>query len=138
MAYEIITKQQEEMIDMLIEGKSISDIARILKVTRNTIYAWKDKECIKAELDKRKQLLIHQGNDLILKDITSYVDQIKALAKDVSDKRVCLAANQYLLNRIYGSPSGTMEDDSSNTDENIPENDLEKELNRFKKLRAIK
>lgn len=44
-----------------------------------------------------------QGNSYIMKDLTTYIDNIKALANDKSDKRVALSANQYLLNRIYGN-----------------------------------
>ncbi|MDE3397081.1 helix-turn-helix domain-containing protein, partial [Clostridioides difficile] len=54
-------------------------------------------------------------NLLILKDLETYINNIKELASDKSDKRVMLAANQYLINRIYGTPTNTIiqaEDDS--------------------------
>lgn len=138
MAYEIITKQQDEMIGMLIEGESISDIARKLGVTRNTIYVWKEKEVVKAELDKQKHLLVNQGNDVILKDLITYIGTIKELAKDKSDKRVCLAANQYLINRIYGNPTTLLEVNESENTDNMSETELENEINKFKKLKAVK
>ncbi|MBO0555300.1 helix-turn-helix domain-containing protein [Clostridium botulinum] len=138
MAYDVLTVKQSDMITMLIEGHSITDIAKKLNVTRNTIYAWMNKDNVKAELDRRKRELAHQGNQIILKDLTTYIDNIKNLANDRSDKRVSLAANQYLLNRIYGNPTSVVEDNSTNDSENIDTNVLEDELNKFKNIRRVK
>ncbi|MGJ0908867.1 helix-turn-helix domain-containing protein [Clostridium botulinum] len=138
MAYDVLTVKQSDMVTMLIEGHSITDIAKKLNVTRNTIYAWMNKDNVKAELDRRKRELAHQGNQIILKDLITYIDNIKNLANDRSDKRVSLAANQYLLNRIYGNPTSVVEDNTSDNNDNIDTNVLEEELNKFKKIRRVK
>ncbi|MBN3421745.1 helix-turn-helix domain-containing protein [Clostridium botulinum] len=134
----VITQQQSDMITMLIEGHNITDIAKKLNITRNTVYAWMKKEHIDAELNKRKQELKNQGNQIILKDLSTYIGNIKQLANDKSDKRVSLAANQYLLNRIYGNPTCTTEEGSNENNNNLDENELEKELNEFTEIRRIK
>lgn len=138
MAYDVLTVKQNDMITMLIEGENITDIAKKLNVTRNTIYAWMNKDNVKAELDRRKRELASQGNQLILKDLTTYIGNIKELANDKSDKRVCLAANQYLINRIYGNPTSVVEDNTSDNNDNLNDNELEQELNKFKKIRRVK
>lgn len=138
MAYDVLTVKQNDMITMLIEGENITDIAKKLKVTRNTIYAWMNKDNVKAEINMRKQELKRQGNQIILRDLTTYIDNIKELANDNSDKRVSLAANQYLLNRIYGNPTNVVEDNKENNNDNLNDNELEQELNKFKKLRRVK
>ncbi|WP_242825361.1 helix-turn-helix domain-containing protein [Clostridium sporogenes] len=138
MAYDVLTVKQSDMVTMLIEGHSITDIAKKLNVTRNTIYAWMNKDNVKAELDRRKRELAHQGNQIILKDLTTYVDNIKNLANDKSDKRVSLAANQYLLNRIYGNPTSVVEDNKENNNDTLDTNVLEEELNKFKNIRRVK
>ncbi|MCR1933540.1 helix-turn-helix domain containing protein [Clostridium tepidum] len=138
MAYDVLTVKQSDMVTMLIEGENITDIAKKLNVTRNTIYAWMNKDSVKAELDKRKRELSRRGNNLIMKDLTTYIDNIKNLANDKSDKRVSLAANQYLLNRIYGNPTNVVEDNTDNTGDNVDTNVLEEELNKFKKIRRVK
>ncbi|NFI38784.1 helix-turn-helix domain-containing protein [Clostridium botulinum] len=138
MAYDVLTVKQSDMITMLIEGHSITDIAKKLNVTRNTIYAWMNKDNVKVELDKRKRELATQGNQIILKDLTTYIDNIKNLANDRSDKRVSLAANQYLLNRIYGNPTSVVEENSNENNDNLDTNVLEEELNKFKKIRRVK
>lgn len=134
----VITQQQSDMITMLIEGHSITDIAKKLNITRNTVYAWMKRDNINAELDKRKQELKSQGNQMILKDLSTYIGNIKDLANDKSDKRVSLAANQYLLNRIYGNPTCTTEDNNNENNDNLNENELEKELNEFTQIKRIK
>lgn len=130
---DILTTKESTLVSLLIEGMNITDIAKKLKVTRNTVYSWMNKDVIKAEIDKRKQDLSRQGNRLIMKDMAIYIDNIKVLANDKSDKRVCLAANQYLLNRVMGVPTasigdGTQDDDNNGTD--VLE--LETELKKFK------
>lgn len=112
MSYEVLTVQQNDMVTMLINGENITDIAKKLNINRNTVYNWMKKDNIRAELDRRKQELAHQGNQMILKDLTTYIGNIKDLANDKSDKRVCLAANQYLINRIYGSPTANINVDN--------------------------
>lgn len=126
------------MITMLINGENITDIAKKLNVTRQTVYNWMEKDNIKAELDKRRRELAHQGNSIIMKDLTTYIDNIKQLANDKSDKRVSLAANQYLLNRIYGNPTNVMEDNTENNSDNTDINVLEQELKEFKNLKRVK
>lgn len=134
----ILTNKESDMITMLIEGVAITDIAKKLNVTRQTIYNWQEKDHVKAELDRRRRELSRQGNSIILKDLTTYIDNIKNLANDKSDKRVSLAANQYLLNRIYGNPTNVVEDNTDSTGDNVDTNVLEEELNKFKKLRRVK
>jgi ribulose 1,5-bisphosphate carboxylase large subunit-like protein len=134
----LLTKDQEEMITLMIQGEKITDIARKLDKARSTIYEWMKLDSVKAEMDRRKQELAHQGNNYILRDLITYIDNIKALANDRSDKRVCLAANQYLINRIYGNPTNTLEVSSETDDSNVNESELEKELDKFKKLSIVK
>lgn len=138
MSYNVLSVKESDMITMLIEGHSITDIAKKLNITRQTVYNWMEKDNIKAELDRRRRELSRQGNSIILKDLTTYIDNIKNLANDKSDKRVSLAANQYLLNRIYGNPTNVVEDNTDSTGDNVDTNVLEEELNKFKKLRRVK
>lgn len=138
MAYDALTLKESDMVTMLIEGVGITDIASRLNVTRQTIYNWSSRDSIKAELDRRRRELATQGNNVILKDLTSYIDNIKELAGDKSDKRVSLAANQYLLNRIYGNPTNVVEDNSEDLGDNVDSNVLETQLNEFKKLKRVK
>ncbi|MDU1313922.1 MAG: helix-turn-helix domain-containing protein [Clostridium septicum] len=130
---EIVTREQIQMITMLIEGENITDIAKTIGVTRNTIYAWMGKPTVKAELDRRKRGIINQGNAYILKDLTTFISNIKELANDKSDKRVCLAANQYLIDRILGRTSQVIDTGNSGNSENDGQiNEVEAVVERIK------
>lgn len=130
----MLTKDQEKLITAYIEGNKITDIAKLLNVNRNTVYNWLDKDEVKAEMDRRKRDLANLGNQIILRGINTYISNIKALANDTSDKRVCLAANQYLLNRIYGNPTSIVETTEGES-ESVNEFELEAELKRFKLIK---
>lgn len=138
MAYEVLTVQQNDMISLLICGEPITDIAKKLKVNRMTVYNWMARDNIKAELDRRKHDLTNQGTALMLRDLDTYIGTIKELARDKSDKRVCLAANQYLINRIYGNPTQSVEVTEVDDADKLNENELENELKKFKGLKMIK
>lgn len=121
MAEKEISLQQYDMIALYLKGENISDIAKKLNVNRKTIYNWLDKDNVKAELDKRRRDLANQANQILMKDITTYIGNIQELARDKSDKRVCLAANQYLINRLYGNPTNSIvtEDKTDNKKEDF-------------------
>ncbi|ARB07116.1 hypothetical protein Semix9P1_phi73 [Clostridioides phage phiSemix9P1] len=110
-----LSEDESNAVYLLISGLTVTEVAKAIGVTRQTIYNWMNREHIRKEIDRRKQELTNQGNLLILKDLETYINNIKELASDKSDKRVMLAANQYLINRIYGTPTNTIiqaEDDS--------------------------
>lgn len=132
VSYEVITTQESSMLTMLMQGENITDIAKKLEVNRGTIYNWLNKDCVKAELTRRKQELTTQANQLIMRDLATYVDNIKALANQKEDKRVSLAANQYMVNRAIGTPTGVIDNGDSLNDESVNEIELEAELRRFR------
>jgi transposase-like protein len=133
----VLNEKQEKMISMIIQGETIAAIARSINVTRSTIYSWLNKDNIKAELNRRRQDIVNEGNNYILKDVKSYIDKIKELAKDKSDKRTCLAANQYLLNRVYGNTTSVADDYSDAQNDTVDENELARQLEKFKKMGKI-
>lgn len=129
----MLTKEQEKVVTLYIEGNKITDIAKVVRKSRQTIHAWLNLDEVKAELDKRKQDLANRGNQLILRDITTYIDNIKTLANKCADSRVKLAANQYLLNRVYGNPTNILETNADDNDNNVDTMELANELENFKR-----
>lgn len=139
MAEKELSLQQHDMITMYLKGENISDIAKKLNVNRSTIYNWLDKENVKAEIDRRRREVTNQANQLLMKDIGTYISNIQDLARDKTDKRVCLAANQYLINRIYGNPTNSIVTEDK-TDDKKDDFDLdmldEVDLGKIVKLKA--
>lgn len=134
----MLTKDQEKMITMLIEGERITDIAKKIGVSRQTIYSWMNKDDAKAELDQRRQDIKTQGNAYILKDVQTYIDEVKRIAKDSTDQRVKFSANKYLIDRTLGVPTATGDEDMDNNSDSVNENELEEQLKKFKNMKVVK
>lgn len=135
----IITVQQDKMIDLLLTGENISDIAKQLNVARSTIYDWKSRSEIKAELERRREQLKKSAQDKITNDVCTYVDNMKELACNSTDIRVKYQANKYLIDQCLGSPSAAKEDnkDTNTGKENTDTNTLKKQLEDIK-LQVVK
>lgn len=135
----IITKEQDIMIDMLLQGETISDIAKKIGVTRQSIYTWKDKEHCKVELEARRHMLKKSAHDRITRDVCTYVDNIKDLANNSTDQRVRLQANKYLIDQSLGAPATVKEDNNVIGKEEAKDtNTLKKELEDIKNLKVVK
>lgn len=126
------------MITMLIEGYRITDIAKKIGVSRTSIYTWKDSDEVKAALNRRTQDIKNQGNAYILKDVNTYIDEVKKIAKESTDQRVKFSANKYLIDRTLGVPTATGDDETEDGNETVNENELEQELKKFRNMKVIK
>lgn len=135
----MITKEQSEMIDYLIEGKSISEIAKILNKARTTIYAWLKLEQVNEELEDRKRELTRADRDKINSSVDMCINNLLELANFSNDQRVKMQANKYLLDRALGTPTiAKEEDDNSSNKDDKNKNDLKNDLEEIKKLTVIK
>ncbi|NFN93631.1 helix-turn-helix domain-containing protein [Clostridium botulinum] len=135
----VINMDQDKMIDMILSGESIAEIARKLNVARSTIYTWKEKENIKAELESRRQQLKKTGQDKISSDICTYINNMKEMANQKTDNRVRFQANKYLIDQCLGSPTAAKEEvKTSNGKENTDTNTLKQEIEDIKNLKVVK
>lgn len=121
----IIDDQKEQCLDMLLKGFTITETAKFLDISRQSIYNWLGDEVFNTELDKRVQELSIAGNKKILSDINAYINKIKELSIKGKSEKVQLEATTYLLDRIYGRPSTKVEVNEDKKDkENIEDNVL--------------
>lgn len=136
----ILSKEQSDMIDMMLEGVPMTSIAKEIGVHRSTLYVWKDLDYVRAELEERRRQLRKAAKDKLAANVESYVTNLIDLANNSTDQRVKLQANKYLLDQAIGSPSTTKEetDTSGNDDKNKDTNTLKKELDDIKNLKVVK
>lgn len=134
-----ITEEQYKMIDLLLEGKPIASIARILNKSRTSIYNWLSTEVINQEIENRKSQMRIVAKDKITSNIGSCVQNMIDLANNSKDPRVKLQANKYLIDQVLGVP-GTSKDNTFVNGENNSnnENKLRAELEDIKNLKVIK
>lgn len=138
---DIITVDQDKMIDLLLQGESISSIARMLNIARSTVYKWRDLSYISAELEERRNQLKKAAQNKITNDVCTYIDNMKEMANSSTDIRVKYQANKYLIDQCLGSPkaqSSEIKDNNDNPDKNKDVNELKKDIDDIKKLKAVK
>ncbi|MGN9161237.1 helix-turn-helix domain-containing protein [Clostridium sulfidigenes] len=136
----ILSKEQSDMIDMMLEGVPMTSIAKEIGVHRSTLYVWKDLDYVRAELEERRRQLRKAAKDKLTANVTNYVANLIELANNSSDQRVKLQANKYLLDQAIGSPSVTKEETNTpgNGDKSKDTNTLKKELDDIKNLKVVK
>ena len=117
----ILAEKHLKCIDLIIEGKNITDIAKILKVSRAAIYNWlKDKE-FNNELDKRKQEIKSKGMDKMLCELELHLNNISNLALNSASDAVRLNASSFYVEHVLGKATTKIE---TNTDSKEDEKDL--------------
>lgn len=134
----VITKEQSDMIDLILQGHSITDIAKNhLKLHNSTLYRWMDKIEVKAELEERRKHIKKAASDKITSNILQCVDNMIDMANNSTDPRVRLQANKYLLDQCIGSPTTAKEEKASATGENknADVNTIKKELEALKVIK---
>lgn len=134
---DVVTKQHSEMLEYIMDGKTPTEISRLMNVSRSTIYNWLKLEYVQVELENRKADLRRQAKDKINSKVNLLVDNMMELACNSSDQRVRLQANKYLLDRSLGVPTAAKEDniDPGDSDKNKDSNQLKKELEDIKNLK---
>lgn len=132
MANKTLTDKQIQAIELIVQGESISDVAKLIGVSRTTVSTWKNKdELFKAELDKSLQALKSDVETQILNNINPLMNRLIKIALKSSSDKTSLDAIIYTLNRLLGTPTNKTQDISSsiNDDKEIKDiNSMLKEI----------
>lgn len=100
-----LTDKQKRLVELLLEGCNYNECARVLGVNRKTIYAWRDKPEVKAELDKGRQAMKNTVEQTILVNIEPLVQRLLQIATTSKSDKTSLDAIMYCINRLCGSPT---------------------------------
>jgi|GEM_PF-2980535 len=92
----------ETFTNMLVLGCSITEITDEIGFSRQTYYKWMDDSDIMTEVNKRIKIVHTEGQSFIKARYKKYLSNIDKLCDDMTDKRTCLSANQYMTDRIDG------------------------------------
>lgn len=79
-------------IDMILDGKSVAEIARSLNKSRQSIYNWLKSKDVIEEIENRNKSRYELNEELI-----NYIKNMKKLSNS-EDETVALKANMFLLN----------------------------------------
>ena len=97
----------EIFINMLTLGTSVIEICDAIGFKRQTYYQWLEDMTIMKEVDKRIHKIHTEGQAFIKARYKKYLTNIDKLCEDTTDKRTCLSANQYMIDRMDGKSTST-------------------------------
>lgn len=112
----IITENHIKAMSYIIEGKSMTDIAKICGVGRATLYNWLDNKEFKAELEKQRQDVKNNANTEIVNKLGCYIKILHEIATTSKNDKERRAACEYLVDRALGKATTRVADVSE--DEN--------------------
>ena len=119
MANKTLNDKQIKAIELLVQGESISDVAKIIGASRTTVSTWKNKdELFKAELDKSLQALKSDVETQILNNINPLTAKLIKIALKSNSDKTSLDAIIYTLNRVLGTPTNKIQDMNNDNSKN--------------------
>lgn len=121
-----------EAIGYILEGKNVSEVAKLCNVSRTAIYNWLGDSDFKAEVERQKQKIKNTATSKITARLDGYIDELHKIAmtsKSEKDKR---AALEYLVDRVLGKAT-TKVADVTDEEENTEIPDIETMLEGLKK-----
>lgn len=134
-----VNELQSKVIDDILEGKKMTEIAKENGLYRSILYRWLKDDAFKAELEARRAQLRKSASDKITGRVSNLVDKMLDLADNSTDNRVKYNAIKYLLDRTLGTPVAAKEEISiGNDDSNNDKNTLKAELEDIKNLTVVK
>lgn len=101
----MITEQQSQMIDYLIAGNTKSDTAKLLNISRQTVYEWLKLKEIQAEKQKRLNDIKVSARNRIATKVNNCIDIIYDIAIKSKDMRTKFQASKYLCDQFIGAPT---------------------------------
>lgn len=107
----------ERFTTMVILGCDRVDIQNEIGIKRSTYYTWLNDTEILAELDSRRREIKDEGLAFIKGRYKKYLENIDKLCNDITDKRTCLAANQFMVEKMDGKATSRLEVNDNNSKE---------------------
>ena len=120
----MLDEKKEKVITLIMKGEQYVDIAKLTGVGRSTIYEWLKDSDFAAELDKRRQEIKTQGNNLILRELGSYIGELKRIALCGESEKVRSDTAQYLVDRVLGKTTTKIETNAEQDSKNNVSKDI--------------
>ena len=99
-----LTEVQSQIVDMMLEGKSKTGIAKELGIARSYIYTVLEKEEVQFELESRRKQYRKAADDKITGEVVTLTGNMIDMALNSEDLKIRFNATKYLLDRALGVP----------------------------------
>lgn len=105
----MLTEAKLQMCLLKLSGENISDIAKEIGVSRQSIYNWsQEPDCI-ARMEELTEEIKREGNNKITGRLNIYIQELHTLATTSKDARTRASVTMYLLDRVLGKIKTTTE-----------------------------
>ena len=94
--------RKDKAITLYLRGDKATDIAKVIGISRTTLYDWYGNSEFKAEVEKRRDDIKIQVSNYITNDLALYVDKMRKIALTGTSDRESAGACQYLIDRVLG------------------------------------
>ncbi len=128
MAIVELTEAQLKASQMLANGETQMNVAKIIGVNVKTIQRWLKDDLFKADVDKNVRLLKNKVEENISRNIEPIVDRLIEIALKSKSEKNSLDACIYAINKLTGTPTNKVQNITEN-DSNNDDVDMDKLLN---------
>ncbi|MBU3171367.1 helix-turn-helix domain-containing protein [Clostridium estertheticum] len=118
-----------QCIQLIVKGESKTEIAKLIKVSRKTIYNWIEDEEFKKELSEMREESKNRAKEIINNEAVKAAKIVVDLMQKAKSEKVRYGAASDILDRGLGKATSRMElADSREGEDDISVDVLEQEI----------
>lgn len=130
----MLDERKVSMIDLRMKGKGNVEIAKVLGVSRTSIYNWLQEDEVKAELARCVQEIKTHSQNRFNVDIDVMIDNARDLALNSESDKIKSDMTQYWIDRTLGKTTTRLEvDDGRDEKDKVDVDVLNDEIDEFDK-----
>lgn len=135
-----MTENQKNIVSLYLEGETITNIAKIVGVSRQTVYNNMQHSEVKAAIDVGLANVRKNVSDKITASSEVYISELAKIALTSKDEKLRAQCLQYMLDHCVGKATARIENTSSTPSENVVEDidSMLKELNNLVELPGLR
>lgn len=127
MAFKELNERQLKAIELLIKGETVTNTAKKVGVSRNSLNTWRNDELFRDEMHKQVQALKSKVDERLLMNLEPLLDRLVDIALKSDSDKTSLDAIIYAINRVCGTPTSKVQETPDGTDKK-PFIDIDKML----------
>jgi hypothetical protein len=128
----MLTHQQNECINLLLQGEMKTNIKEKIGISRTTIYAWLDNPEFRAELNRREQQIKDFATKQINGKLNTAIEEFWDLRKKTTNEMVKEKIYTYFIDRALGKPTSKLDITAEAKTNMVDENTIDSEFDDWK------
>lgn len=134
----MLHEKQLEAAIMLAEGKSKTEIATELKISRQTLYDWLKLEEFNEEVNRIIKLSKDETEKRLTFNIDKYVKELENIAFNSKSEKTKSDTLQYLIDRVLGKTTTKVQDISEPKETKKDKELTWEDLAKMEKVKVLK